>query len=363
MNYRISKTLTPKGQARYELRLWAKGRNQKQQKRRFKNRHEAVNYVDKLLREDKRKTLGEFLSRTFGEEYEYWRKENPQFAPGWKANLEGYWNETKEFLNLTDLSSLDKKISDLKGKWNEAGNSVKTINNKMGFIHAVLNFSVEKKRISHNPLGVFKRTKSQDPDIAFWERKDAESFLIFLDQQFPKESKSRWKYAAVYTALNTGLRAGEVWGLKHGDLKPELGSIRVTRQFNRVSKKFTQLKGKAARSVPLGPDLLDELKYSGVKSSDLVFSNDGTPIDHDNFAATFDTWIIKWGGRVITFHGLRHTAATLMLLAGADVKSVQTIMGHKDISTTMKYVHAIGDSAKKVGQIFSIGPQEQRPCD
>jgi integrase len=228
----------------------------------------------------------------------------------------------------------------------------------MGFIHAVLNFSAEEGRIGANPLGKYRRPRRQLPDIEFWERNEAEDYLSFVGERYPMGSKERIRYAAPFSVLNTAVRAGELWALRPMDIKRSLSSIRLTRQLNRVSRGFAALKGKKARSVPLNSELLCELEgFLGErKHTDLIFQKHRKPIDHDAFRELFDEDVRAWGGRKINFHGLRHTAATLILLSGVDVRSLQDIMGHEDLSTTMRYVHALGDSAKRVSESFSVKP-------
>lgn len=348
MNYSIERISTPSGALKYELRVWHSGRRAKQIRRRLGSRKEAQNLLDKILKGEAASESSPF----FGDEYAFWRAQNEDFAPGWKVNLDSYWNEVRDILECTRVERIETVLVELKTRW--VGLSQKTINNKMGFIHAVLNHSAEVGRIKFNPLGAYKKPRTQDPDIEFWERHEAESFLSFLSERC--QGSLRWKFSAVFTVLNTAVRAGELWGLYASDPKESLGSIRLVRQLNRVTKEFTQLKGKRARSVPMNENLLNELRRNQTGNR-LVFTNDGEPVNHDVFREWFDGEVKSWGGRKITFHGLRHTAATLMLSAGVDVKSLQEIMGHKDVATTMKYVHALGDSAKRAGEKFSVGPR------
>ena len=65
----------------------------------------------------------------------------------------------------------------------------------------------------------------------------------------------------------------------------------------------------------------------------------------------------KWGGREIRFHDIRHTATTLLIANGVDIKTVKEICGHADIATTMNYVHMISGSINKVAQTFSVAPE------
>jgi len=68
-----------------------------------------------------------------------------------------------------------------------------------------------------------------------------------------------------------------------------------------------------------------------------------------------------WGGKVIRFNDMRHTATTLLIASGVDLKIVQSICGHEDIKITMNYVHLIGDRIKEVAKTFSITPEDQIP--
>ncbi len=86
-----------------------------------------------------------------------------------------------------------------------------------------------------------------------------------------------------------------------------------------------------------------------------------TPVDHDKFQKIFKADLKAWGGKVIRFHDMRHTATTLLIASGVDLKTVQSICGHEDIKTTMNYVHLIGDRIKEVAKTFSIRPEDQTP--
>ena len=85
-------------------------------------------------------------------------------------------------------------------------------------------------------------------------------------------------------------------------------------------------------------------------------------MDHRAFSRRFERDIKRWGGKHIRFHDLRHTAATLMLSKGIDVKTVSEILGHEGLLTTMRYVHLIGGKIKAVSQSFCIRPVDpERP--
>ncbi len=99
-----------------------------------------------------------------------------------------------------------------------------------------------------------------------------------------------------------------------------------------------------------------------IESHETIFRNKkGNPFDHDHFKnRIFAKDIKRWGGRVIRFHDFRHTATTLMIANGVDLKTVKEICGHKDISTTMNYVHLVSGAIEKVAMNFSILPKSEK---
>lgn len=163
-------------------------------------------------------------------------------------------------------------------------------------------------------------------------------------------------------AINTGARAGEIWGLQVHDIASDGKSIWIRRQFNRVTLDFGPTKGKKARHVPCSEALLFELnqiiKNKNLKGEDTIFRNEnGLPVCHDNFLdRQFMKDLAAWGGKQIRFHDMRHTATTLMMSMGIDARTIQDVCGHSDITTTMGYSHLLPGSVARVSQIFSVGP-------
>ena len=78
------------------------------------------------------------------------------------------------------------------------------------------------------------------------------------------------------------------------------------------------------------------------------------------FADKFDRDVTKWGGRHIRFHDPRHTAATLMLSKGVDVKTVMEILGREGHLNHDDLRPSPGDKIKQVSKSFSIRPAEQQ---
>lgn len=379
MNYKMDRFRTPGGKVRHELRVWGYGPNNRSFKRTF-NDMKALHLVLDQLRADefmtpKTEEVQEKV-QTFGDLYQDFNiRRVPTFSPGWKLNLKGYWRELETQLSSLSPAAINSDLlKSIEMGLRKKGNSQRTANIKIGFIKAVMNFALEMDKITVNTAAKFKKTKPPDPNVQFWELADAEDFLSFASSKYPRGSENRWKYVVYLLGINAGLRAGEIWALKPRCLKRERGVMHIDQQFDRVSKDFTPPKGKGPRDVPLNETLANELealiKQGEVGRQELIFRNEvGNPMDHDNFRERiyeqeFSECFtgpeklkgVRWGGHWIKFHGLRHTAATLMLGSGIDVKTVQEILGHKDLATTMKYLHAISGSVGAAAKVFDIKP-------
>lgn len=125
---------------------------------------------------------------------------------------------------------------------------------------------------------------------------------------------------------------------------------------------FSPTKGKKSRRVPCNSFLYSELMSlvgeKKIRDHETIFqTSNRQPISHDNFAKrAFAKDLGEWGGKKIRFHDLRHTATTLMIGGGVDLKTVQEICGHDNIKTTMNYVHLLSERIKETARTFSVLP-------
>ncbi len=372
----------------WEIRERHAGRGSSAIKRRFRTAQDADNFAhslekDKRERQNGYVKVGSFLETSFRNESERWLddlqlRSSPSHFLRSKAIIEDF---NKNFGNLEPnkvtlefLSDLQRTLRRRPGKKSGTLLSNASVNRYTEAICAVLNYSAVQRRIPYNPVARFKKLPRNSRETGFWSEAEATSFLFWASSKYSNLSsldrlKSRKNYIVYLLALNTGLRAGEIWGLKPQDFcfNDDGSTLFVRRQFDRVKKDFAALKGELvsdrdkSRHVPCSKELRRELesfvKKNSIRSDEPVFQSVfGRPVDHDSFSDRFDRDIRNWGGKRIRFHDLRHSAATLMLSQGIDVKTVKEILGHEDISTTMRYVHLIGGKIKQVSGTFSIKP-------
>ncbi len=146
--------------------------------------------------------------------------------------------------------------------------------------------------------------------------------------------------AMVTLLITAGLRRGELLGLRISDLAADLSHITVLG------------KGQRTRVMPLPEqtgDVLREYLAGRVHGSEWLFPNAaGGRMGNTTFARLFKRLLAGAGlaGLSITPHSLRHGFATAVLRSGADVKTIQQLLGHADLSTTARYLHS-GAAAKR----------------
>ena len=190
--------------------------------------------------------------------------------------------------------------------------------------------------------------------MRFLDENQVQQFMIVA-----KAQNDRF-FTLYYLAISTGMRQGELLGLKWADLDWEKGELTVCRQLTKKKGggfELTSPKTKAGiRQISLGSNALDilrehrkaqqlERQAAGVHWQDqgLVFTSSiGTPIDRSNMRLFFKALLKDAGLPDIRFHDLRHTAASLMLNNGIPLMIVSRRLGHAQPSITLDvYGHLI----------------------
>jgi integrase len=154
---------------------------------------------------------------------------------------------------------------------------------------------------------------------------------------------------AFKTAVMTGMRAGELWGLQWGDIDGNAGQIYVRRSL--WGGNFQTPKSKSSiRKIDIPQSLIFELKKwklaCPINKYDLVFPNtDGELTVHNTaIKSHFNPALRRAGLRHVSFHSLRHSNASMRIQAGQNIKYLSTQLGHSSINITMdRYGHLFND--------------------
>ena len=241
-------------------------------------------------------------------------------------------------------------------------------------IHSALGSAQKKNLVHRNEAKLVdgkprREDKSDDVERNCWESHEAKRFLEVACEFGPLQS-------AFYTlALETGVRKGEIVGLRWKDVNFDRCTVRVAQQLLRPGREpvFGTPKSKSAkRTIDITPETAQllsahrkhqlEVKMANrheYRDFGLVFAKpNGVPLSVNNIGQReFADLIEKANVKRITFHGLRHTSATLSLQAGTLPHVVSQRLGHKRIEITLNlYAHALPsmgrDAAAKLSSLL-----------
>ena len=185
---------------------------------------------------------------------------------------------------------------------------------------------MEQKLVTRNP--------TQGCALPKVEHKEMRTLTSDQLSAFFQEARDSGVYELYYLDLATGLRRGELLGLKWTDVDFQHGVLKVQRAISRQDGKVVEapLKTKNAyRTLPLSADAISVLKMQKCKvgNSEWVFpSPTGGPVSPDSVLHMLQRVLKRAGLPRIRFHDLRHTFATMALQNGVDVKTVSSMLGH-----------------------------------
>lgn len=234
------------------------------------------------------------------------------------------------------------------------GVGLRTVQKTHVVIHASLNAALKMGLIGRNPDDATQPPKPTHKEMRFLTQDEVKRLL-----ETAKQIDDR-HYALYFIAIVTGMRQGELLGLKWENVDLEKGILNIKFSMTRLpggSLKMQKPKTKSSeRSVKLGKEsiaVLEEqkgrLKLEKAKSNGYwqetghVFTSSvGTPIDPTNLTRQFNHLLKEAGLNRVRFHDLRHTAASLMLNNGVDVLVASRRLGHAKPSITLDvYGHLI----------------------
>ena len=265
-------------------------------------------------------------------------------------------------LTTLELQKLYKKllsrgrVDRIEAKGQPKGLSPKTVRNIHQVISSAMDFAKAQKLIAVNPTDGCALPKLEHREMKTLPVEQLASFL--------REAKESGVFEMYYIELATGLRRGELLGLKWEDLDLEQCTLRVQRQVSRINGEVVEapLKTKNSyRTISLGEDAVGILKEQRKKcgGSEYVFpSPTGGPISPDSVIQMLHRVLKRAGLPKVRFHDLRHTFATVALQNGVDIKTVSGMLGHYSAGFTLDtYAHvttaAQREAAKTMGNVLS----------
>jgi integrase len=229
----------------------------------------------------------------------------------------------------------------VKGSKAGEGLTAQTVLHVHRTLSQALTHAVKTDVLFRNPASQVKPPRPASHEIAILAKPEVATLL---------RAAEGWLYLPVLVGVTTGIRRGELLGLRWSDIDLKAARLTVNQSLERVKGKtvFKSPKTKTSRRTITLPALTVEalsrhrLAQSadrlglGLGKPDLVFAHgDGSPLDPDGVTKAFDKLVARCGVRRITFHSLRHTHISHQLMDGVHIKIVSERAGHSSVSTTL----------------------------
>jgi integrase/recombinase XerD len=211
-------------------------------------------------------------------------------------------------------------------------------------VRGLYRFLLLEKAMTQNPTAVVETPRAFAKLPHFLSTDDVDRLLATPDLTEPVGLRDRAMLEVLYA---TGLRVSELVGLRVDGVNLEGGFLRCLG------------KGSKERVVPLGASACNAVRAylqsaRGSSPSETLFlTSRGAPLDRVEFWRILKGYAAKAGIRKnISPHVLRHSFATHLLERGADLRAVQMMLGHAEISTTQIYTHVIRERLKQIYKTF-----------
>lgn len=333
----------------------------KTQKEALEKMHQRIeDYRGVELTEDSNMTLGEWLDKWLNEYMLFTIREST-----WDSYDGIVRNHIKTHLGdkpiaFVTTADIQKMYNHLKKNGRNRAHPINnhqladsTIRSIHMMLHEALDTAVKERLIVKNPTNGTTIPKNNYATKQILTEKQLDRFIQIIRQD------EKW-YDFFYTEITTGLRRGEICGLKWSDFDEASGRLKISRTIH--NKKGGGLTwgstktDKGTRNILLPPSTAEVLRNRKQKmQGEWIFPNIYKPDEpmHPDYAYhRLKTLLRQAELPLIRFHDLRHTFATHALTSGVDAKTLSKILGHTNASFTLDtYTHVTTDMQKRASNI------------
>jgi integrase/recombinase XerD len=215
-----------------------------------------------------------------------------------------------------------------------AGISARSTARALAAIRGLFRFLVAERHLKHDPTENMENPRVWTNLPKSLQPSEVEALLAAPDRESPEGLRD---WAMLELLYATGLRVSELIHVKIDDLVMDAGFLRT---FGKGSKERIVPFGDAARDAIVAYMERGRSHFNKHNAPHLFLSNRGRAMSRQSFWMKIVKYARTAGIRAhISPHVLRHSFATHLLENGADLRSVQVMLGHSDISTTQIYTH------------------------
>jgi integrase len=301
------------------------GRRDQRKKGGFRTRRDAQEALNAVLKQVQENTYVAPTKQTVGEFFERWlpsirHSVKPRTFEGYAFLARKYVLPNLGGLRLTALTHvrLNTFYADLleKGGMNGKPLSRKTVRN----VHILVRRALKDAPLLVNPAAKASAPRPAQREMLVWDQQTLQGFL--------GRAKAHKDYVGWLLLAATGMRRGEVLGLKWSDVDFQRGTLSVADSKTAAGRRLVSLDSGTVQA-------LREWRMQRMGTVHVLTKPDGSPLRAQAFTERFRARVRAWNFPLIRLHDLRHTHATLLLKAGVHPKVVQERLGHSSIQVTL----------------------------
>jgi integrase len=229
---------------------------------------------------------------------------------------------------LEEISSFD--LERYRRHRKKMGRSEVTINRELAFLRNLYNKAIDWEKATENPVRKVRFARENNERPRFLSPDEEACLLVCCNVQLKP---------LVVTALHTGFRKSELLSLTWEDVNFESRDITVQAAY---------AKNGESRSVPMNDVLtatLEEVRINSTATGPVFRNRNDAP--YRSFRTAFERAVRKAAIPDFPFHDLRHTFASRLVMRSVDLPTVKELMGHKDISMTLRYTHLSSEHKRR----------------
>jgi len=340
------------------------GKRKQKRKRGFRTKKDAQKAMTKILHELNKGTYIEPKKITMESFLSEWLK-NKQLTIRQSTYRKYYWIVNKHLIpHIGNVLLPDLTPTHVQQLYYKLSKEKKLSNENVKSVHKLLSQSLRQgvkfDYIPRNVTEFIELPKVEKKEVNVWNLDQVRHFLNIAKTN---------RYHIVYQiALNTGMRQGEILGLRWRDIEFDRKTLNVRQTLSHTGELVNATKTAASsRTIALPDQLVAELKKHKItqaeeklKAGSLYTNNElvvatqlGTPLNPRNLVRNFYGLIKKTELNKIRFHDLRHTHASLLLIQGAHPKVVSERLGHADTRITLDtYSHLLPNMQEETAKQF-----------
>ena len=243
-------------------------------------------------------------------------------------------------INNIDYNTIRKYLSHLHDKKYESS----SISRKISTLRSFFKYNLKEKNIKNNPMTLISNPKKEKKLPKYLNYEEMERLLNSIDTSELEGIRDRLIIELLYS---TGIRVSELVNIKIKDINIHEEQIKILGKGNK--ERIVLFGEKAKESIRLYLNEYKEFFQGNILNNYLLINKKGKQLTTNKVELIVKDVLRKSALKLnISPHTLRHTFATHMLDSGADLKSVQELLGHENLKTTAIYTHVSNERLKNV---------------